>query len=139
MIIYTVLLYIQPLYIFTLLEDTMNLSLAQYSTHTQNGSLQSNVASSSSKWTYLIANNIKFADKTNYAIKLPKPTSSTLYDWITVIAQAGQCGVLYIENLDFTHLQCQKTMRLCENKGITLVNLTVDSPLPDNILVGPWA
>lgn len=138
MIIYTVLLYIQPLYILTLLEKNMNPHHAIQS-YQANSQVQQNVdAAASHKWTYLISNNIKFSDKSINAIKLAKPATELLFVWIEKIISANQCQMLFVENLDLSNIRSQKIKQLCELSGITLVNLTVDTPLPDNVLVGPW-
>lgn len=90
------------------------------------------------KWTYLIANSIKFSDKSINAIKLAKPASELLFVWIEKIINAGQCQLLFVENLDLNDFRSQKIKHLCELSDITLVNLTVDTPLPSNVVVGPW-
>jgi hypothetical protein len=95
-------------------------------------------AADNHKWTYLISNNIKFVDKSINAIKLTKPATELLFVWIEKIISAGQCQMLFVENLDLSNIRSQKIKQLCELSGVTLVNLTVDTPLPNNVVVGPW-
>jgi hypothetical protein len=111
-------------------------AIQSYQANTQ---IQHNIDSvGANKWTYLIANSIKFSAKSTNAIKLTKPTADLLFIWIEKIINAGQCQVLFIENLDLGDFRSQEIKQLCELNGITLVNLTVDTPLPNNVLVGPW-
>ncbi|GAC14837.1 hypothetical protein [Aliiglaciecola lipolytica] len=91
-----------------------------------------------SKWMYLIADNIRFSGKYEKAIRLTKPTIDRLFCWMEKIILAGNCSVLFVENLQLDDLRTQRIKALCEQQDVTLINLTLDSALPENLIVGPW-
>ena len=91
------------------------------------------------KWTYLVANAISFSDKLSSAIKLNRPDDETLYIWLEKIAMAGQCSVLFVENLNMNDLRTQRLKILCENMQVTLINLTLDTTMPNTMIEGPWS
>lgn len=91
------------------------------------------------KWMYLVANSIGFSDKLSQAIKLNRPDNETLYIWLEKIVLAGQCSVLFVECLNMDDLRSQRLKLLCENMQVTLVNLTLDTKMPSNLVEGPWS
>lgn len=90
------------------------------------------------KWTYLVANSIGFSDKLSQAIKLNRPNDETLYVWLEKIVMAGQCSVLFVECLNMDDLRSQRLKFLCEKMQVTLINLTLDTDKPSNLVEGPW-
>jgi hypothetical protein len=90
------------------------------------------------KWMYLIANQINFATRCDDAIRVKKPSNQHLFEWMERIVLAGQCAVLFVENLNLDDVRTQYMKSLCEHHHVTLVNLTVDCPAPKNVLLGPW-
>ncbi|GAA0851935.1 hypothetical protein [Aliiglaciecola litoralis] len=96
------------------------------------------VEQSSNKWKYLIASNINFATKVNDAIRLKKPSEHQMYDWLERIVVAGQCAMLFVESLDLNDIRTQRIKSLCEIHDVTLVNLTLETQIPENVVVGPW-
>ncbi len=91
------------------------------------------------KWTFLIANQICFSDRSTMAIRLAKPEHDKLYPWLNKIIDGGQCDILYVENLAMGDFRVRDLISRCESMGVTLVNLTVGSAnSTDNIIHGPW-
>ena len=93
---------------------------------------------SDAKWMYLISDRVSFSGKFDKAIRLNKPAQDTLFNWLEKIVLAGQCSVLFVENLPVDDIRTAKIKSLCEQNFITLINLTLDSKLPDNLIIGPW-
>ncbi len=90
----------------------------------------------SRKWHYLLSNNIQFADKTQYSIRLPKPEQSVLHLWVEKIVAYGQCDCLYIEDLTFDEVSLKRIKHLCEQQGVTLINIFQQAET--NVVKGPW-
>lgn len=90
------------------------------------------------KWTYLLANKVKFQHKQQYAMSLPKPVNETLYNWLESLIQAGKSSVIYVEQLDLDELSIKRLKQLCSLHAVTLVNLLLSPPKSDNLLKGPW-
>jgi hypothetical protein len=90
------------------------------------------------KWTYLLANKVKFQHKQPYAISMRKPVNDTLYNWLESLIQAGKSSVIYVEQLDLDELSIKRLKQLCSLHGVTLVNLLLNPPQSDNLLKGPW-
>lgn len=90
------------------------------------------------KWMFLIAEQIGFASPCQMGVRLQKPTETKLYQWMEKIVVAGQCAVLFVENLQLDDLRVQRIKQLCERHQVTLVNLTLGNVVPKNVVVGPW-
>ncbi|WJG07708.1 hypothetical protein [Aliiglaciecola sp. LCG003] len=91
-----------------------------------------------SKWMYLLSNNIAFNSDVDGAIRLKKPNDEILFVWLEKIVEGGQCSILFVEELHLDDLRIQRLKYLCELHYVTLVNLTLDSATPKNLVVGPW-
>ena len=91
------------------------------------------------KWMYLVANAIGFSEKLTQAIKLNRPDDETLFIWLEKIVLGGQCSVLFVEGLNMDDLRSQRLKLLCEKMQVTLINLTVDTNIPNNLVEGPWS
>lgn len=94
--------------------------------------------SSDYKWMYLVSNRIRFSQKLSGAIRVQMPDESVLYEWMTKIVLGGQCSILFVEELNLEDFRTLRFRQLCEQHGVTLVNLTIDDVMPENLVVGPW-
>lgn len=90
------------------------------------------------KWTYLFASNIRFMTGLSHAIRIQKPNDDQLFAWLEKLVIADQCSMLFVEDFDLTDARSQNIKTLCETFGVTLVNLTIDNQVPDNLIIGPW-
>lgn len=122
------LVHTQQHYVSTVNERHINNVKAQYGV----------IESHEPKWMFLIANTIKFANKCDGAIRVTKPDDDMLYQWIERIAIGGQCSLLFVESLSLDDVRMQRIKSICEVSGVTLVNLTLDTQLPENLILGPW-
>lgn len=122
------LVHTQKNYVSTVNERHINNVKAQY------GVIESN----KQKWMFLIANNIKFANKCDGAVRVSRPDDEMLYQWIERIAIGGQCSLLFVEALSLDDVRMRRIKLICEISGVTLVNLTLDTQLPENLVLGPW-
>lgn len=95
-------------------------------------------AGTQNKWTYLLANKVKFQRKQQYAISMRKPVNETLYIWLESLIQAGKSSVIYVEQLDLDEISIKRLKQLCSLHGVTLVNLLTSTPQSNNLLKGPW-
>ncbi|GAB2675934.1 hypothetical protein Q4574_04320 [Aliiglaciecola sp. 3_MG-2023] len=93
---------------------------------------------SDDKWMYLISDRVSFSGKYERAIKLNKPSHDILFNWLEKIILGGQCSALFVEDLPIDDIRTTRIKGLCEQNLITLINLTLDSSLPDNLVIGPW-
>ncbi|MFA3790312.1 hypothetical protein AB6T38_04270 [Aliiglaciecola sp. SL4] len=93
---------------------------------------------SDAKWMYLISDRVSYAGKFEKAIKLNKPSQEVLFSWLEKIILGGQCSALFVEDLPIDDIRTAKIKSLCEQNFITLINLTLDGTLPDNLIIGPW-
>lgn len=90
------------------------------------------------KWTFLLASNIRFSDAGQYRIQIKRPDDHTLYQWMERIIVGGQCDHLFVEDLNTEHFSAQRIRQLCAQHQVTLVNLTLSHHAPDNLILGPW-
>lgn len=90
------------------------------------------------KWTYLLANHIRFTDKQAYSIRMPKPEQSTLHLWVEKIVASGQCAHLFIEQLSVDEVSFKRIKQLCTEHNVTLVNLLRQEDIQNNVIQGPW-
>ncbi|MCF2950383.1 hypothetical protein L0668_19900 [Paraglaciecola aquimarina] len=94
--------------------------------------------SSPQKWTYLLANTIRFSDKQTYCIRLRKPEQSRLHTWVEKIATSGQCSRLFIEQLSIDEMSFKRIKQICTEHNVTLINLLHQADLENNVVQGPW-
>jgi len=95
-------------------------------------------SATSHKWTYLLANNIVFSNKQRKSIRLTKPEESVLIIWLEKIITSGQCSTLFVEQLSTDEISFKRLKQLCSDHQVTLVNLTLDSSMNNNVIQGPW-
>lgn len=100
--------------------------------------LVDNRTSDPQKWTYLLANNIRFSDKQAYSIRMPKPEQSTLHLWVEKIVSSGQCAHLFIEQLSVDEVSFKRIKQLCTEYNVILVNLLRQEDMQNNVVQGPW-
>ena len=67
------------------------------------------------KWTFLVANHIRFTEKQNYCIRLIKPRQQSLSLWLEKIVTGGQCANLFVEHLSLDEISFKrlKPLRVC--------------------------
>lgn len=90
------------------------------------------------KWTYLVANHIRFINKPLNSIRVNKPAQSDLAMWLEKIICNGQCDTLFVEQLWLDEITLQRIKQLCADHQVTLVNLTLNDSSTDNVIQGPW-
>lgn len=92
----------------------------------------------SHKWTFLVANHIRFTEKQNYCIRLTKPNQKSLSLWLEKIVLGGQCSNLFVEQLSLDEISFKRLKQLCIEFNVALVNLMPNSGAVDNVVKGPW-
>jgi hypothetical protein len=90
------------------------------------------------KWTFLVANNIRFSEKQTYCIRLTKPKQNSLSAWLEKIVTGGQCSNLFVEHLSLDEISFTRLKQLCIDYNVALVNLMPQSEQLDNVVKGPW-
>ncbi|MDP5031628.1 MAG: hypothetical protein NWQ54_10360 [Paraglaciecola sp.] len=90
------------------------------------------------KWTYLLANHIQFNEKADFVIKLPKPQTVTLKEWLEKIITSGQCNLLFVEQLSIDEIAHHRIQQLCAMHNVTLINLLPNKKTSAQIVQGPW-
>ncbi|GAC19549.1 hypothetical protein [Paraglaciecola arctica] len=90
------------------------------------------------KWTFLVANKIRFAEKQTYCIRLTKPKQQSLSLWLEKIVTGGQCSNLFVEQLTLDEISFERLKQLCIDYKVALVNLMPNSLQKDNVVKGPW-
>jgi hypothetical protein len=90
------------------------------------------------KWTFLVANHIRFTDKQNYCIRLTKPKPKDLSLWLEKIVSGGQCSNLFVEQLSLDQISFKRLKQLCIDYNVALVNLMPISQQKNNVVQGPW-
>ncbi|MGJ8680924.1 hypothetical protein [Paraglaciecola sp.] len=90
------------------------------------------------KWTYLLANTIRFSEKETCSIRLPKPEQSVLIGWLDKIVTSGQCSRLFVEQLALDEVSFKRLKQLCNEHNVTLINLLHQEDLQNNVVHGPW-
>ncbi|MDU0355301.1 hypothetical protein RS130_16550 [Paraglaciecola aquimarina] len=91
------------------------------------------------KWTYLLANHIRFAEKQAYSIRLPKPEHHLLTLWVEKIVSNGQCARIFIEQLSMDEVSFKRIKQLCVENNVTLINLVHQTSMRNNVVQGPWS
>lgn len=94
--------------------------------------------SSNRKWTYLLSDNIRFNNDIAFAIQLKKPQVNQLVPWLEKIIVSGQCSLLFVEELDLSEVELKRIKTLCNDCGVTLINLFTRFPANSNVIQGPW-
>ena len=92
----------------------------------------------SHKWTFLVANQIRFTEKPAYCIHLIKPKQISLSLWLEKIVTGGQCSNLFVEQLSLDEMSCKRLRQLCVDYKVALVNLMPNSGQKSNVIKGPW-
>jgi hypothetical protein len=90
------------------------------------------------KWTFLVANHIRFANKQDYCIHVTKPKQNCLSLWLEKIVIGGQCSSLYVEHLSLDEISFKRLKQLCIDYKVALVNLMPNNEQKDNVVKGPW-
>jgi len=90
------------------------------------------------KWTFLVANHIRFTEKQNYCIRLTKPKQQNLSLWLEKIVTGGQCANLFVEQLSLDEISFKRLKQLCIDYKVALVNLMPHNEQKDNVVKGPW-
>lgn len=89
------------------------------------------------KWTFLVANHIRFTDKQAYCIRLAKPKQN-LALWLEKIVTGGQCSNLFVEHLSLDEVSFKRLKQLCIDFNVALVNLMPINNQKGNVVQGPW-
>ena len=90
------------------------------------------------KWTFLVANLIRFSDKQANCIHMGKPNQQCLLLWLEKIVVGGQCDNLFVEQLSLDEVSLKLLKQLCHDYNVTLVNLTPNINQKNNVVKGPW-
>jgi len=90
------------------------------------------------KWTFLVANHIRFAEKQTHCIRLTKPKAHCLALWLEKIVTGGQCSSLFVEQLSLDEVSFKRLKQLCIDYKVALVNLMPNSLQKNNVVKGPW-
>lgn len=90
------------------------------------------------KWTFLVANHIRFAEKQTYCIRLSKPKQHSLSLWLEKIVMGGQCSNLFVEQLSLDEISFKRLKQLCIEYNVALVNLMPNNVQKGNVVKGPW-
>lgn len=90
------------------------------------------------KWTFLVANQIRFAEKRAYCIRLTKPKQDNLSAWLEKIVTGGQCSNLFVEHLSLDEISFKRLKQLCIDYKVALVNLMPQNERRNNVVKGPW-
>jgi hypothetical protein len=90
------------------------------------------------KWTFLVANHIRFSEKQTNCIRLTKPKQHRLSLWLEKIITGGQCSSLYVELLSLDEISFKRLKQLCVDYRVLLVNLMPYKDQNNNVVKGPW-
>ncbi|AGH44924.1 hypothetical protein [Paraglaciecola psychrophila] len=90
------------------------------------------------KWTFLVANHIRFSEKQDYCMCITKPTQNQLSLWLEKIVIGGQCSNLFVEQLSLDEISFKRLKQLCIDFKVSLVNLIPVNDQQDNVVKGPW-
>jgi hypothetical protein len=90
------------------------------------------------KWTFLVANRIRFSEKQANCIRLTKPKQHCLSLWLEKIVTGGQCSSLFVEHLSLDEISFKRLKQLCIDYNVALVNLMQNKDQTDNVVTGPW-
>jgi len=90
------------------------------------------------QWMYLLSDTIAFSDKQQRAIRLAKPTDSILVQYLEKIITGGQCGSLFVEQMQLDEINMQRLKHLATLHQVSLVNLLVDDIKSGELVRGPW-
>jgi hypothetical protein len=92
----------------------------------------------SKKWTFLVAEHIRFSEKKDYCMRITKPTQKQLSLWLEKIVVGGQCSSLFVEQLSLDEISFKRLKQLCIDYKVSLVNLIPYNDQQDNVVKGPW-
>ncbi len=90
------------------------------------------------KWTFLVANQIRFSEKQDYCMRITKPTQNQLSLWLEKIVIGGQCSSLFVEHLSLDEISFKRLNQLCIDFKVSLVNLIPINDQQKNVVKGPW-
>ncbi|MFT5838468.1 MAG: hypothetical protein ACI9UT_000961 [Flavobacteriales bacterium] len=90
------------------------------------------------KWTFLVANHIRFSEKPDYCIRITKPKQHYLSLWLEKIVTGGQCSSLFVEHLSLDEISFKRLKQLCLDYKVALVNLMPNNEAKGNVVKGPW-
>lgn len=94
--------------------------------------------SCSAKWTYLIANNVKFNQPVDYAIAITRPSDDILFVWLEKLISSQQCSTIFVEHLNTADSRFKHIDFLCRMYKVALLSLQPHAKLPENVVIGPW-
>lgn len=93
-------------------------------------------------WHYLIAESVVFektATHSNiHAIRIQKPEEEQVPNWIKRLITSGNCETIYVENLNLPEEEQLTIRALCTQYSVSLVGLTVNDSIANNVVKGPW-
>ena len=92
----------------------------------------------SNRWTFLVANQIRFTEKQAYCVHLTKPRQNRLSGWLEKIVTGGQCSSLFVEHLSLDEISFKRLKQLCIEFNVVLVNLMPNNDQKGNVVKGPW-
>jgi hypothetical protein len=90
------------------------------------------------RWTFLVANHIKFSEKKINCIHIIKPKQHCLSLWLEKIVTGGQCSILFVEHLSLDEISFKRLKQLCIDYKVALVNLMPNKEHKYNVVKGPW-
>ncbi|WP_146027107.1 hypothetical protein [Bowmanella denitrificans] len=90
------------------------------------------------KWIYLLANNLRFKRTEHHSQQLPRPEAEQTLEWLEKLMSAGKTCALFVEELVLDELNRKRLEQLCRQFGVTVVSLSKEKGLDNNLVFGPW-
>jgi len=90
------------------------------------------------KWTFLVANHIRYSGKPDYCIRMAKPKQYGLALCLEKIVTGEQCSSLFVEHLSLDEISFKRLKQLCLDYKVALVNLMPNNEQKGNVVQGPW-
>jgi hypothetical protein len=112
--------------------------LATMQVPAENGHINDIDVNSVHKWTFLVANNIRFTNKQAFCISLAKPKQDCLSVWLEKLVTGGQCSNLFVEHLSLDEISFKRIKQLCIEHKVALINLMPNNMQKSNVVKGPW-
>ena len=97
--------------------------------HLQHSMQNSNtqVPPAPSAWSYLLAEKVSFSKTVSYGIRIKRPNNETLVSWLEKLITCGRCHTIYVENLTLSPVDADTVVLLCQRRGVSLINLSVNA------------
>jgi len=80
-----------------------------------------------SAWSYLLAERVSFSKTVPYGIRIKRPSNETLVSWLEKLITCGRCHTIYVENLALSPVDVDTVVLLCQRRGVSLINLSVNA------------